>query len=161
MSRLVPSYPVAPCPPRSCSSQTYNTALFRAPHSGADSYEFSTRPRSSSHNRLAWSPDHNTALFRAPRSGACLLLVRWFSPCVLTVSFCHMNEPVGTEFQSSTYLLFTIYTGLPTGRAFCLPPACLLVCWTYFFDPENGGDMFLRNVGWNSTDYTASYPRRW
>jgi hypothetical protein len=30
--------------------------------------------------------------------------------------------------------------------------------WTYFFDPEDGGDMFLRNVGWNSTDYTASYP---
>jgi hypothetical protein len=42
-----------------------------------------------------------------------------------------------------------------------LGSSCLLVCWTYFFDPENGGDMFLRNVGWNSTDYTASYPRRW
>jgi hypothetical protein len=26
---------------------------------------------------------------------------------------------------------------------------------TYFFDPEDGGDMFLRNVGRNSTDYTA------
>jgi hypothetical protein len=40
--------------------------------------------------------------------------------------------------------------------------AChLLACWTNFFDPEDGGDMFLRNVGWNSTDYTASYPRRW
>jgi hypothetical protein len=22
-------------------------------------------------------------------------------------------------------------------------------------------DMFVRNVGWNSTDYTASYPRKW
>jgi hypothetical protein len=30
-----------------------------------------------------------------------------------------------------------------------------------FFDPEDGGDMFLRNVGWNWTDYKASYPRRW
>jgi hypothetical protein len=30
-----------------------------------------------------------------------------------------------------------------------------------FFDPENGWDMFLRNVGWLSTDYTASYPRRY
>jgi hypothetical protein len=29
-----------------------------------------------------------------------------------------------------------------------------------FFDPENGGDMFLRNVGCPSTDYTALYPRR-
>jgi hypothetical protein len=27
--------------------------------------------------------------------------------------------------------------------------------------PEDGGDMFLRNVGWNSTYYTASYPRIW
>jgi hypothetical protein len=40
---------------------------------------------------------------------------------------------------------------------------CLLSCscWNYFFDPEDGGDMFLRNVGCNSTDYTASHPRRW
>jgi hypothetical protein len=28
----------------------------------------------------------------------------------------------------------------------------------YFFDPENGGNIFLLNV---STDYTALYPRRW
>jgi hypothetical protein len=30
-----------------------------------------------------------------------------------------------------------------------------------FFDPEDGGDMFLRNVSWLSTDYTALYLRRW
>jgi hypothetical protein len=29
-----------------------------------------------------------------------------------------------------------------------------------FFDPEDGGDMFLRNVGWLSTDYMALYTRR-
>jgi hypothetical protein len=29
-----------------------------------------------------------------------------------------------------------------------------------FFDPDDGGDTFLRNVGHNSTNYTASYPRR-
>jgi hypothetical protein len=28
-----------------------------------------------------------------------------------------------------------------------------------FFDPEDGGDMFLRNVGWLLTDYMALYPR--
>jgi hypothetical protein len=28
-----------------------------------------------------------------------------------------------------------------------------------FFDPEDGGGMFLRNVGWLSTDYTALCPR--
>jgi hypothetical protein len=29
-----------------------------------------------------------------------------------------------------------------------------------FFNPEDGSDMFLRNVGWLSTDYTSLYPRR-
>jgi hypothetical protein len=28
------------------------------------------------------------------------------------------------------------------------------------FDLEDGGDIFLRNVGWLSTDYTASFTRR-
>jgi hypothetical protein len=28
-----------------------------------------------------------------------------------------------------------------------------------FFDAEDGGYMFLRNVCWLSTDYTALYPR--
>jgi hypothetical protein len=27
-------------------------------------------------------------------------------------------------------------------------------------DPEDGGDMFLWNVGWLSADYTVSYSRR-
>jgi hypothetical protein len=30
----------------------------------------------------------------------------------------------------------------------------------FFLDPEDGGDMFLRNVGWLSTDYKALYLRR-
>jgi hypothetical protein len=29
-----------------------------------------------------------------------------------------------------------------------------------FFDPEEGGDMFLRNVSRFSKDYTMLYPRR-
>jgi hypothetical protein len=33
--------------------------------------------------------------------------------------------------------------------------------WTYFFHPEDGGDMFLRNVGWNSTGYMTLYLTRW
>jgi hypothetical protein len=32
---------------------------------------------------------------------------------------------------------------------------------TYRLDPEDGGDIFLRNVGWLLTDYTALFPRRW
>jgi hypothetical protein len=29
-----------------------------------------------------------------------------------------------------------------------------------FFDPDSGGDMFLWNISWLSTDYTVLYPRR-
>jgi hypothetical protein len=28
-----------------------------------------------------------------------------------------------------------------------------------FFDSEDEGDMFLWNIGWLSTDYTALYPK--
>jgi hypothetical protein len=43
-----------------------------------------------------------------------------------------------------------------------MPEIHLLARWfaELFFDPEDGGDTFLRNVGCNSTDYMASYPRR-
>jgi hypothetical protein len=56
---------------------------------------------------------------------------------------------------------FLYISGFPARSLFCLPPAYLLVlAEIIFFDPEDGGDMFLRNVGCNSTDYTASQPRR-
>jgi hypothetical protein len=29
-----------------------------------------------------------------------------------------------------------------------------------YFDPEDEGDMFFRNVFWISADYTTLYPRR-
>jgi hypothetical protein len=29
-----------------------------------------------------------------------------------------------------------------------------------FFDSEDGGEMFLQNVGWLSKDCTALYPRK-
>jgi hypothetical protein len=37
----------------------------------------------------------------------------------------------------------------------------IATCWfaELFFNPEDGGDTFLRNVGYNLTDYTASFPR--
>jgi hypothetical protein len=45
---------------------------------------------------------------------------------------------------------------------YCIFTTCfnagILAC--LFFDPEDGDDMFLPNLGSLSTDYTASYPRR-
>jgi hypothetical protein len=37
-----------------------------------------------------------------------------------------------------------------------LLPACLVL--GLFFGPEDEGDMFLRNVGWFSTDCMVFYP---
>jgi hypothetical protein len=46
-------------------------------------------------------------------------------------------------------------------REFQQEPACKqVVLAEIFFDPEDGGDMFIRNVGCISTDYTAPHPRR-
>jgi hypothetical protein len=50
---------------------------------------------------------------------------------------------VTNQEQSSTYHLFH------EGFLSCL-----------FFEPVNGGDMFLRNVGWPSSGNTPLYPRR-
>jgi hypothetical protein len=36
----------------------------------------------------------------------------------------------------------------------------LVFAWLIFLDPEDGGDVFLRNVGWISADYAVLYPRR-
>jgi hypothetical protein len=36
--------------------------------------------------------------------------------------------------------------------------SCWFLAWL-FFDPENWEYMFLRNVGWISTDYTTLYLR--
>jgi hypothetical protein len=45
------------------------------------------------------------------------------------------------------------------GYVYCLLPASFLL--RLFFIPENGCNMFIRNVGWLSMDYTVLYPRRW
>jgi hypothetical protein len=43
-----------------------------------------------------------------------------------------------------------------------VPATCFLAAFLLclFFDPEDWGDMFLRKVGWPSTDYAALYLRR-
>jgi hypothetical protein len=74
----------------------------------------------------------------------------------------HSQEPASVRIisqmnpvQSLALHFITIYRLLfihDYNYSFCLPPAFTLVsCSAYFFDPEDGGDMFLRNVGWQRT----------
>jgi hypothetical protein len=48
-------------------------------------------------------------------------------------------------------------SGLKSSACYLLHTGFLL---GLFFDPEDGSDVFFRNVGCLSTDYTALYPRR-
>jgi hypothetical protein len=51
----------------------------------------------------------------------------------------------------------------PFGRV-CRSACCLLhaaFLYGLVFHPEDGGDVFLRNVGGHLPDYTALYPRRY
>jgi hypothetical protein len=58
---------------------------------------------------------------------------------------------------SSMYLLFPVYTSVFRLTVYS---AYLLVLAEILFVPEDGGDMFLRNVCCISTDHKASHPRR-
>jgi hypothetical protein len=64
-------------------------------------------------------------------------------------------------FKEELYLLgyYTVKSvGSHLRLACCLIHAGFLL--VLFFDPEDGGDMFLRIIDYLSTDYTALYPRR-
>jgi hypothetical protein len=59
--------------------------------------------------------------------------------------------------SSETYV--TLCSRMELNRCFaacCLLRACLLL--SFFFDPEGIRNMFIRNIGWRSTDYAPLYP---
>jgi hypothetical protein len=55
------------------------------------------------------------------------------------------NKPAWSKLQAKPTNYYLLHAGFLSGL---------------LFDPEDGGDIFLRNVGWLSTDYMALYPRR-
>jgi hypothetical protein len=64
-------------------------------------------------------------------------------------------NPGDTEYEQvrfETRVLLLLFQ-----KTACFQADLLLVL---FFDPDDGGDMFLRNVGRLLTYYTALYPRR-
>jgi hypothetical protein len=76
------------------------------------------------------------------------------------LSSMELVKVVGFEVFTAVVMKSIIFRDVTPCSLFCLPPAYLLVLAEIFFDPEDGGDMFLRNFCCVSTDYTASHPRR-
>jgi hypothetical protein len=52
------------------------------------------------------------------------------------------------------------WVGKMSSQSFCLANSFRWFPARLIFDPEDGGETFLRNVG-SYTDYTVLYPRRW
>jgi hypothetical protein len=79
-----------------------------------------------------------------------------------------MKQIVGSEVLTAVVIKSYIFQNITP----CSPlkgnrhRALLAICFhadfllSLFFDPEDGGDIFLRNVGYLSTDYAALYPNR-
>jgi hypothetical protein len=72
-------------------------------------------------------------------------------------------DPNETRVKSSVFWNITLSVeSQPTFWRNMSPPE-LATCFILVscFDFEDGSEMFLRNVGWISTDYTALYPRKY
>jgi hypothetical protein len=162
----------------------------RKPPQHDGEFGFSTRPHKYLHTRRSWCPDlflHTqplatdlslTSLFPArhvlknsshpPCTQPALFRVRhpvlvsyWLGGLVHGCWWLHWTSQCEPSSIFHVPSVSYIYPSFPAHSLFCLPPAYLLVLAEIFFDPEDGGDMFLRNVGCISTDYIASHPRRW
>jgi hypothetical protein len=79
--------------------------------------------------------------------------------------FLFVGFEVPTAMDTKNTILWDITLCRPSrvNRCFCSFATCFQAGFflSLFFDPEDGGDMYLRNVGWLYTDYTMLYHRRW
>jgi hypothetical protein len=78
----------------------------------------------------------------------------------------HFALKMETKISAKRSQYSQFLQGAPTSKIglnflywLCVPPAFTLISFVLFFDPEDGGDIFLRNVCWLSTDYVVLYLR--
>jgi hypothetical protein len=99
--------------------------------------------------------------YTCSQTGPCTLLPSsWFLPAHLRSQARESSEPMGTGqhpflLPSGPYIIVII-----TGSSFCLATcSCWFLAWL-IFNPEDGGDTFLWNIG-SYIVYTVLYPGRW
>jgi hypothetical protein len=66
-----------------------------------------------------------------------------------------------TALQIYAHILITHKVGHLVAQKYTATCFMLVSILDYRFDPEDGGDMFLRNICRLKTDYMALYPRRY
>jgi hypothetical protein len=114
---------------------------------------------------IQYNMDYETA-YKSSVGFSFSLFLRLVSILALTFQTNNNNKckfEVLTAVVMKNYIFWetTPWSPLKVNRRFVLATclhACLLLGLS--FDPEDGGDIFLQNVGGFSTDYTALYPRR-
>jgi hypothetical protein len=154
---LVSLYPTVPASLRCL----YSFILHRTPRT--QPRDFSRTLLASAHPPLPLLPSfpkpEKTALFRASVS-------YWFARVCATTNRYWRFFPSHGRANGNRLAVFNFPRVSHIIRNFGNPTALFATLFHagfslgLFFDSEDGSDMFLRNVSWISTDYTALYPRR-
>jgi hypothetical protein len=141
------------------------------------------------YKHIASSPESSPDLIKSPSTTYCRYMLKWSKVSSVISSVCWSPVPkmCAREYSTGIHIFskcvvycvgFEVFTAVVMKSIVfwdMMPcsPLSFNRCFrrTYrlhlqgrrnrFSKPaEDGGDMFLQN-GWNSTGYTASYPRRW
>jgi hypothetical protein len=112
-----------------------------------------------SSNRPLRTPAFRIHLFS--QTGSCTLLrSSWFLLARPRNQAGESSEPIGTGQHPFLLPCGPYVIVIPTACSFCLATCSRWFLAWLIFDPDDGGNTFLWNVG-SYTDYTALYPGRW
>jgi hypothetical protein len=109
-----------------------------------------------------WKKMYLLYIFPLSSTQLWLLCSNFFNPSKKNSFGCVENRKSQRLISTPTYRSATQILSISRNPKVCCQ--CYLLHAAFwidlFFGTEDGGDMFLRNVPWLSTDYMALYPRR-